>query len=432
MSLSISNFVEQANGFFAHDFETIKKTIYEFNMKNSNKISFKVKDNMMVIFNDFVKTPTKDSIFNNSRSIVLTNVDGKYKIVAYTHPIVDYNNFGKLVDYSDRQFVECYEGSLISVYYCNDKWNYSTRKCLDANDSFWTYNGKQSAKSHYDMFVESLTTSLPDFETGLDKTKSYYFVLVHHENKTFVDYTAKFGAEYKKSFLLFSRDAEMKESFDFPASLDSYVDKAATFTCDQIKANIETDSNVMGYLLNDGGQFYVYHTKFYENLEKAAPYAYSYENMLVELYKRDTMDAHFAMFPENVKYHGTTFDTKGVMYGVFTYMSYSLLNLYFYFTTYDGTKLGHRNEDDFKKLFEDRNHTLQSLLYKMKGMVLSQKRKLEIADVKKLLKFYINTPDVIRCLKEFEEVKKTDMAIFMKMNPKYKENAIVQEFVKHL
>jgi hypothetical protein len=24
------------------------------------------------------------------------------------------------------------------------------------------------------------------------------------------------------------------------------------------------------------------------------------------------------------------------------------------------------------------------------------------------------------------------MAIFMKMNPKYKENAIVQEFVKHL
>jgi hypothetical protein len=388
---------------------------------------------MMVIFNDFVKNPTKDDIYNKTRSIVLTNEDNKYKIVAYTHPVVDYNNLGKLVDFQDQKFVECYEGTLISVYFCNEKWNYSTRKCLDAHDSFWAYNGSSSTQSHFDMFAESLGSSVEEFEGKLDKSKSYYFVLVHHQNKTFVDYTEKFGSNYKKAFLLFVRDDKMNLTTEFSDELKSYVDSSETFTCVQIKEKMETEKNVMGYLLNVDGQFYVYHTKFYENLEKAAPYAYSYENMLIELYKRDNLDANFTLYPENVKYRGTTFDTKGVMYGVFTYLSMSLLNLYYYFTTYDGTKLGHRNEEDFKKLFdENKNNTLQALLYKMKGMVLQQKKKLELSDVKKMLKYYINSPDLIRCLKEFEEIKKTENVLFKKMNPKYNDNAIVNQFVGNL
>ena len=55
-------------------------------------------------------------------------------------------------------------------------WNYSTRKCLDAHDSYWGYNGKRSVQSHFDMFAESLDSTLPDFESKLDKTQSYYFV----------------------------------------------------------------------------------------------------------------------------------------------------------------------------------------------------------------------------------------------------------------
>jgi hypothetical protein len=283
------------------------------------------------------------------------------------------------------------------------------------------------------MFVDSLGCSQEEFESKLDKTKSYYFVLVHHQNKTFVDYSEKFGTEYKKAFLLFVRDATMNITEDYDESLKAYVDTSSTFTCDQVKEKVETEKNVMGYLLNLDGQFYVYHTKFYEQLEKAAPYAYSYENMLIELYKRDNLDANFALFPANVKYRGSTFDTKGVMYGVFTYLSMSLLNLYYYFTTYDGVKLSHRNEVDFKKLFdESKNNTLQALLYKMKGMVLSQKKKLELSDVKKMLKYYINSQDLIRCLKELEEIKKSDNPLFKKMNPKYNDNAIVNQFVGNL
>jgi hypothetical protein len=39
------------------------------------------------------------------------------------------------------------------------------------------------------------------------------------------------------------------------------------------------------------------------------------------------------------------------MYGVFTYSAMTLLNLYYYFTSYDGAVLSHKNAEDFKKLF---------------------------------------------------------------------------------
>ena len=55
MSLQISNSLEQISGFFTNDFNTIKKNIYDFNIKSTNKISFRVKNDTMVIFNDFVK-----------------------------------------------------------------------------------------------------------------------------------------------------------------------------------------------------------------------------------------------------------------------------------------------------------------------------------------------------------------------------------------
>ena len=111
----------------------------------------------------------------------------------------------------------------------------------------------------------------------------------------------------------------------------------------------------------------------------------------------------------------------------------TLLNVYYHFTAYDGVKLIHKNEVDFKLLFDDnKNNTLQSLLYKMKGMVLSQKKKLELSDVRKMIKYYINSLDLTRCLKEFEEIKKIDKTIFIKMNPKYKDNAIINNFISYI
>lgn len=288
------------------------------------------------------------------------------------------------------------------------------------------------------MFLETIN-SLNEFESNLDITKSYYFVLVHHENKTFINYAEKFGENYKKLILLFVRDSKLNT---IPISDDEYVKQfdysSEKYTLDQVKEKITTETNVMGYLVNvkenDGkNMMYVYHTNFYSNLEKITPYSASYESMLIELYKNNNLDLHFSKYPENKKYKGTQFDTKGVMYSIFTYLSMTSLNLYYFFTIWKDDKITHKNENEFKILFGDeKNLTLQTILYKMKGVVIAEKKKIQLDDVKKILKYYISTNDIIRCLKEFEAIKTNHNQIFMKMNQKYTQNAIVGEFIKNV
>jgi len=430
------SFVENLNSYFSGSIDNIKKNIYDHNSKNTNKISFKIKDNILLIFNDFVKTSTKYDIFNNARSLVLSkNIDGEYKTIAYTHPVIDYNNSEKLSTFNDLSFIECFEGTLLSIYFADEKWNYSTRKCIDAKESFLNINGKVSSKSHFDMFLETIP-SLEEFESKLDVNKSYYFVLVHHENKTFISYSEKFGEKYAKIILLFVRDNQMNTVAVLD---DEYVKKFdyshEKYTLDQVNEKIKSESNVncMGYLAVKENKMYVYHTNYYSNLEKITPYAKSHESMLIELYKNNNLDLHFSKYPENVKYKGTQFDTKGVMYSIFTYLGMTSLNLYYYFTTFEDGKLNHKNADDFKTLFDNgKNLTLQTILYKMKGLVISEKKKIVLDDIKKILKYYINTNDIIRCLKEFEDIKTNNNEIFMKMNPKYIQNAIVGEFIKNV
>jgi len=441
------SFVQNLNTYFSGSIDTIKKNIYDHNTKNTNKIFYKIKDNLILIFNDFVKSSTKHDLFNNSRSLVLAkdgNEKGEYKTIAFTHPVIDYNNSEKLESFANSQFIECFEGTMLSIYFADEKWNYSTRKCIDAKESFLNINGKVSSKSHFDMFLECINETRngtgneiqEEFQSNLDKTKSYYFVLVHHENKTFTSYQDKFGENYSKIILLFVRDSNMNK---VQVLDDDYVKKFdyshIKYSLDEVKEKIKSENNVMGYLVNDNESqmMYVYHTNFYSNLEKVSPYSASHESMLIELYKNNNLDIHFSKFPENIKYKGTTFDTKGVMYSIFTYLGMTSLNLYYYFTSYGDGKLIHKNAEDFNSLFGDgKNITLQTMLYKMKGIVIAEKRKLQLDDIKKILKYYINTNDIVRCLKEFEGIKLNQKEIFTKMNPKYSQNLIVSEFIKNL
>ena len=77
MALQILNPEDLTTNFTTYltDFETIKQNIYDFNQKSFHKISFKYNhtpdDKRLIIYNDFVKTPTKDKLFNNSLTIII-------------------------------------------------------------------------------------------------------------------------------------------------------------------------------------------------------------------------------------------------------------------------------------------------------------------------------------------------------------------------
>jgi hypothetical protein len=117
----------------------------------------------------------------------------------------------------------CYEGTYLSVFYYN-KWYISTRRCLNSQESVLN----TSDNSHYDMFEDVLRkaryTDFNDFTTHLDKTKSYYFVLIHHKNKNTIDYSKLYGNNYAVACLTAIRDSNMKE-------LELYNEE---FTCDYI------------------------------------------------------------------------------------------------------------------------------------------------------------------------------------------------------
>lgn len=161
-------------------------------------------------------TPANTDLERECRSLVIDRETKK--IVSYTCdvPIMNSKGFSYLMKASDRpiQYSHCYEGTLLSLFYHNSKWYLSTRRCLDSKDSVLNTNTTTNTLSHYDMFLEVLEQDGLTFETftnKLDTDLSYYYVLLHYNNKHIVDYTSTFGDSYKKLCLVSVKDNLMTE-----------------------------------------------------------------------------------------------------------------------------------------------------------------------------------------------------------------------------
>lgn len=118
-----------------------------------------------------------------------------------------------------------YEGTMIYVYCHKDRWFFGTSTCPSVDSSRYFH----PTKSHGEMMNEVLESYFPDllqeenmtpkekskllrdhFTSHLSPQKTYGFMLVHHENKHFMDYTSAFGENYKVLMHIFTRDKEKK------------------------------------------------------------------------------------------------------------------------------------------------------------------------------------------------------------------------------
>ena len=176
---------------------------------NSLKLKLKTKinteHNLTLVYTDYNSSKTGTPLQNECRSLVL-NKDKK--IISYSGetPLMNKEGMNYLLQHTtDKQLItESYEGTILSMFYHNDRWFVSTRRCLDCHDS------KINGQSHYDMLIETLE-NFEEFTSKLDKSKSYYFVLLHHNNKLVIDYTLTHGENYKKLYLTEVRDENMNE-----------------------------------------------------------------------------------------------------------------------------------------------------------------------------------------------------------------------------
>ena len=173
-------------------------------------------DNLLLVYHKY-NTSIKNDLTKECRSLVIDKLTKK--IVSYScetpNILTDNNNiqyYSNLLEnslYIDNFATECYEGPLLSIFYHNDKWYVSTRRCLDSNDSIY------NEKSHYELFkdviLENKYNNIDEFFNKLEKDKSYYFVLLHYLNYNVINYSYKFGDLYKKLCLVSIRDNNLNE-----------------------------------------------------------------------------------------------------------------------------------------------------------------------------------------------------------------------------
>lgn len=145
--------------------------------KNINNSGLKIKelDNLFLFYKD------KNIANNDFTNDIIKELDGviidknNLKIVCYS---VNYNYYDINLLKLNNELLHVsilLEGSLIRVYYYNNKWNYSTKKCIDAKTTYWISN-----KNYYELFYDSINGF--DLESILNINYCYSFLLIHSEN----------------------------------------------------------------------------------------------------------------------------------------------------------------------------------------------------------------------------------------------------------
>lgn len=203
---------------------------------NEHYICSKEVDHLIVFYHKFYNNYIKpDTIQSSVRSVIYNTLTKKVVSDCGTNPI--YNNEASVLindkDLTKLNFLNYYDGTVMSLFFDTDKWYLTTRRCLDSNQSYY-----QSQHSHRELFNKVLEETeyktFDDFTKSLEKDKSYYFVLIHHENQQIIDYTAEYGKNYKKLCLFSVKDSEQK-IVDLYSTKFDFVDEKTIFVAKKIE-----------------------------------------------------------------------------------------------------------------------------------------------------------------------------------------------------
>ena len=161
------------------NYETLK-TVLEaepYNLKFKEDIEYP---------NLFLIHPQDNSAFqykivNECNGIIMEK--GTLKIVCYTfNKCYDTATISENIDINNLYVEKSIEGTLIRLFYYNDKWMVSTKRCIDASKSRWL-----SEKNFLQLFQECV--SKYNFMDNLNTIYCYSFIVMHPENKNIINYT---------------------------------------------------------------------------------------------------------------------------------------------------------------------------------------------------------------------------------------------------
>ena len=251
----------------------------------------------------------------------------------------------------------------------------------------------------------------------MDKTKSYYFVLIHHLNKNIIDYTELFGENYGKLCLTTIRDENMNE-LDLYNNYDGFVsqdindnifiperlESLENFTlmnnefkytektlCEGVVVRV-WDNNMNKYhivkLQNINYQFNKIVGKD-NNIFKGLVYLYQNNKLLN--YFENNQNMRKIINPKN---NSETYDTIGVIDSVFKVCTSEIFEL---FKMLWSIKTGKRNEN--VKLYNFLPKEYKDILFAVRGLYFKKKATLFDTENKNVQNAYLKINDIYNYLK---------------------------------
>jgi len=128
----------------ASNLEELRNILYEKGVQSKDYME----DGLILLYHKY-NNPISNELERECRSLVLDRETLQMKSYSCETPYL--NNEGLeylLYNHSNPQIINtCYEGTYLSVFYHNNKWYVSTRRCLNSYDSLFN-----NEVSHYDMF----------------------------------------------------------------------------------------------------------------------------------------------------------------------------------------------------------------------------------------------------------------------------------------
>lgn len=170
--MELCNFIKQNN---IETFENLKNILEKepFYLKIKEDTDF---PNLFLIHNQ-EKSDFNLKIVNECNGIILDK--NNLKILCYTFDKCSCEDFfPKNINKNELYVEHAVSGSLIRVFFYNEKWIVSTKKCIDASKAKW-----MSKKNYYELFYECIEESI--LIHYLKKNFCYSFILDHPDNNIF-------------------------------------------------------------------------------------------------------------------------------------------------------------------------------------------------------------------------------------------------------
>ena len=345
-------------------------------------------DNLILLYNKY-DSKNKCPIELECRSVFLNR--DTFEIVCYTCPTPIYNidamNYlvKNKVKEEDKQIFKCYEGTLLSLFYYNDKWYLSSRKCLDTKDSLVL----DKSKSRYDMFMEVIQqdnyNTSEDFTKLLDTSFTYHFVLIHHQNENIVNYLVEFGKEYKKLCFIFSRSVETHQEIN-SEDIDSLFLSDNIFLPKKLIDETTFDKNNQlseftkkpieeGIIIKTNNMILKFQTTSYQFYKVCGSTNNLYRGF-IKLYQTNKLKEYFNNYKESYKYQkivnplniSESFDTIGIIDAIFKVCTSELYHL---FNSLWNKEEEHINEELYKILPKE----YKNILFQLRGLYFKNKLK---------------------------------------------------------